>query len=637
MNSRTISLYLSILLPFFEIVITEMHFELDNPILNKDERKVKQLIEKFFPFESNLRVIKLELCEEEYFPNFHLPVVLYTENQMLEECHGNLEDQDGYVFMTSNTTKIEVQIVPFLKCLNKTTLKIKTKYILVLDSSKGRISFETYSVLFNNLWETFGIINMAILPIQDQSLNAELPFIITYNPFLAHRYSSNASALTRSTLNQNLRRMMTDRFRNIHGYPLRAVFTKSPHLGITMENVREVKKLGANPAVLFKQTFEDHFNTIFDVHENVNSGFEPDSIDNELGVPLGEIANGKADHLILNLISNINWPSTIQIIQIGYSFKFIIVVPKPRQVESWRLFLYIFQWEVSVGLGLTLIALSSTAVLFVVVLSNKFRESLNVTSEILTVWKAFISVSINKLPTRHSQRLLVAVSLLLGLIFITLFSAILFNLMKSRPTEGCIRSLLELQDSNLPIYLSHSAFKLIMDTFENTSLSRLQQNVKRDEEFEHVKNMYDPQHLNITDRAVVYPDDVLYAIVDQPQNRKISNYFEIINEPIFETSMVMTFQKGSVYFDNFKELNLKLVAGGFYRKWSKAFNQVFVEHLSSVSTTVFRPENDYLLDDNQVPLKYDDLKLAFYVLYIGLTISALCFITEIYSCKKYDN
>lgn len=388
--------------------------------------------------------------------------------------------------------------------------------------------------------------------------------------------------------------------------------------------------------MLFKQTFEDHFNTCFDVHEHVNrGGFEPDSIYKELGLPLGEIVNGKADHLILDLFSKKNWPRTIQIIQIGYSFKFIIIVPKPRQVESWRLFLYIFQWEVSVGLGLTLLVLSGAAILFVIILSNKVSDSLNLTFEMLTVWKAFISASTNKLPTQHSQRLLVAVSLFLGLIFITLFSAVLFKLMKSRPTEGRIRSLLELQDSKIPIYLSHSSFRRVMDTFENTSsFSRLQQNVNHDEEFESVKNMYNPQHFNITDRAVLYPDNVLYSVVNQPQNRKMYDHFEVLQESIFETSMVMAFQKGSVYFDNFNELNLKLVAGGFYRRWYNAFDYVFVENLSSAPSTVVQPANDHLLNDNHVPLKYYDLKLAFYLLYVGLTISALCFIIEVYSCKN---
>lgn len=307
-------------------------------------------------------------------------------------------------------------------------------------------------------------------------------------------------------------------------------------------------------------------------------------------------------------------------------------MPKPRQVESWKLIFYLFQWQVRLGLGLTLIVLSGTYILFAVVLSktNMLRHSLNVTSEVLTVWKAFISLSIKKLPTSHSQRLLVAISLVFGLIFITVFSAKLLNLIKSRPIEGRIRSLHELQDSKLPIYLTHRAFKTIMDTFENTSLSKLQKNVKHDKTFENDNRLFDPQHLNLTDHAVLYADELLYTIVNQPQNRVFYKYFEVLKEPISEPSSVTVFPIGSVYFDVFNELNLKLVAGGFYREWYKVNHQRIIERLSNVSSIVVRPTNDHVVsDDDHVPLKYDDLKLAFYILYIGLTMSVLCFIKEV--------
>lgn len=108
-----------------------------------------------------------------------MPVVAYARDQILRDCEGKLTDQDGYVFMTSKSTDIEGQMVPLLKCLNHTTLKIRTKYHLILDFTEDRVSYETYENYYNNLWKSFGIINMAVLPIGDQSTNAELPFIIT--------------------------------------------------------------------------------------------------------------------------------------------------------------------------------------------------------------------------------------------------------------------------------------------------------------------------------------------------------------------------------------------------------------------------------------------------------------------------
>lgn len=208
--------------------------------------------------------------------------------------------------------------------------------------------------------------------------------------------------------------------------------------------------------------------------------------------------------------------------------------------------MYIFKWEVSVGLGLTLIILSGVAILFAIVLSktNKRNDSLHVTNQVVLVLKASISASINKLPERHSQRLVVAVSLILGLIVNTVFSAKLFNLMKSRPKEGRIRSLHDLQDSKLPIYLSTEIFKQTLDTFENTSLSNLQKNVRHDGPY-YTNYWLNPQHLNITDRAILYSDSMVHILVSLPNSRQFTNYFEVINEPISESSFALMYPIGS--------------------------------------------------------------------------------------------
>lgn len=616
--------------------ISDISFALSIGKLERSEENVNQLVKKFFPNENNLCVIQLELGDEEYFPKFHVPVVAYSRDQILQDCDGKLKDQDGYVLVTSNASDIEVHMVPILKCLNLTTLKIKTKYILILDSTEDRISYETYENHFDYLWKSFGIINLAVLAIRYQSGNSEPPFIMSFNPFFA-RQNSNASVLVKNTLDQDLRRSLTNRFRNMYGHSLRAVVARSPGNGITIEHARQVKSLGDNPVFLLKQSFEQYLNISFDVYEHLTTDEDPNSMDSKFNIPLGEIMKGKADYCVHFMFSTISWPKTIQLIQIGYSFRFIFVVPSPRQVESWRLFLYIFQWEVSVGLALTLVVLSVTSVLFVVVISktNKLSDGLSVTSEVVLVLKAFISASINTLPTRHSQRLMVAMSLVLGLVSTTVFSAKLFNLIKSRPTEGHIGSLHELLVSKLPIHITHRAFETILDTFENTSLTQLRLNVKYNKTLERDRNLLDPQNLNISGHAVLYIDDILYAIINsQPKNRVFLKYFDVIRESISEASPVAVYPIGSVFFDVFNELNMKLVAGGFYLYWYKVNNHKIVERVSKLLTSNAEQAQDHTSEDSPVSLKYDDLNLAFYILYIGLTMSALCFIKEIISKKN---
>lgn len=639
MNSRYISCNLAFILAFSHIINAKISFKPDNIENKSEEDHLNQLVKELFPQENNLYVIQLDPNhdtpgEDKYIPNFHVPVVVYNEDQILRDCDGNkLQDYSGYVFKTSNSASIEVHLFPVLKCLNQTTLKIKTKFMLLVDSSKGRIPFDTYSTFFNNLWKTFGITNIAIHPINDQSTNAEMPLTIFYNPFFAHQHS-NASALVINTGGLDLRRSMVDRFRNMQGYPLKTLLVNHNSLNIAAEDVTKSIRLGESPSLVFGQILKGYLNASLDVYMVVNYNTDRESMDKGTVTPIGEFLNGNADHCIPWALLDTKWTKHVQIIQIGQSYKYVFVVPKPRQVESWRLFLYLFQWEVSVGLGLTLLVLSGAAILFVIVLSrtNNGSDSLQATTQVVTVLKASISASINKLPENHSQRLLVAVSLLLGLIVITVLSARLFNLMKSRPEEGSIKSLRELQDSKLPIYLSTEMFIQALATLENTSLSELQKNVVHDGPY--YNNWMNPQHLNITDRAILFIDYMINLLVNLPNSRRFSKYFEVINEAISESSYALIYPIGSLYYDSINDLNLILSAGGFYHKWYDALTKKHIEKFLKFPSKVAQPANDHGTDDDdKVPLAYDDLKLAFYILFIGLILATICFVTELFLKK----
>lgn len=194
-----------------------------------DGKNMNETVEKYFPHENNLCVVLAESDKQEFLPPiFHLPLVVFTMNHVLQHCGRKLADQDGYVFIASNNVSLEKQIVPLLKCFNRTTSKLKTKYILVLVVFEDNNSnyCKDYSNFFQNLWNVFGIINIAILPVKGKRLGTNPRIIFSYNPFLTRRHSS-PSALKTYTLCQDIRGIMTDRFRNMHGQRLKAVFRYS--------------------------------------------------------------------------------------------------------------------------------------------------------------------------------------------------------------------------------------------------------------------------------------------------------------------------------------------------------------------------------------------------------------------------
>lgn len=603
---------------------------------SEDGRKMMvDAVQEYFPHENVLCVVTPD--EDELLPAFNLPVVVFTRDRLLQDCGRNPIEQDGYVFVTSDAETLEQQIVPLLKCFNRTTFRLKTKYILVLDVSENSTSnsCEPYSDFFHSLWRNFGIINIAIIPVRSQNQKTEPPHILSYNPFLAWHNSSSPSALRRS-LTQDVRSTMMDRFRNIHGHRLRTVFFNIPSSRVTPEDFNEKQALGSEPGMLFKQILEENLNASFDGYEFSSSDAYGLMNGTARGV-VGDFINGKAD-LSVNFFfiqPGIPWSKQIQLIPTGFDLNLVFVVPKPEKIESWLFFLYIFQWQVCVGLGIVLVLLSVATVLFVRVHSGTDTLSRNAISEVVSVWKSALSMPINRLPTTHSQRLLIALSLLLGLIFLTLFSVQLFTLIKTKPRLASIRTLQDLHDSNLPIYTIWKEFAQYLNSFENTSLRRLKDDLKTDEMYENA-HFLDPRYLNITDRSVVYTDIMINLLVSFPKNKAVLECFEVVKETIFKALLVMYLPVGSVYYDRFNDVNHRLVSGGFYRKWYDAKTQRTVERYAASSptpsaSTAVGGVTARQTDDDRVPLTYDDLKMAFYILYTGLTVSALCFLKEV--CK----
>lgn len=600
-----------------------------------DEHEVKKGIQNYFPQENNLFVVQIESDKEAFLPLFHVPVVVFTQDQVLRDCGRNVTDLNGYVFITPHIASLEKQIVQLLNCFNRTTLKLKTNYILILDFSEENHSSsnEKYSNFLYNLWNDFGLINIAIFPVQVQSSNPS--FIFSYNPFFAPN-SGSRGGLKTNPLTQHIRYIMQEWFRNMHGHSLKTVFYKLRNVLVTLDNFYERQTLGVNPVVLLKQVLEESLNASFDVYESSNDLFGLEN-ETEIGV-VGEIGSGKAEFCInlAVLPPGVLWLGHVQIIPTTYTVDVVFVVPMPRQVESWRLFEYIFQWQVCVGLGIVMFLLSGAALMFVHVKSNTDTLSRisNGTCEVVSVWKAALSVPTNRLPTSHSQRVLIALSLLLGLIFLAVFSTQLFSLVKSKPRIASMKTLQDVHDSNLPIYAIYERLASYLHSFENTSLHRLKDNLKTGTLYKGV-NYLDPSYLNISDRALVYTNLITKLAVSLPKGKAYLPYFEVVKEPVFQTSLVMYLPIGSVYYDNFNDINLRLISGGFYTVWYDCYLQRLVKRYAA-SSTPSTPVGvgSQQSDDNRVPLTYNDLRMAFYILYVGLTSSTVCFIIEKFTFKS---
>lgn len=150
----------------------------------------------------NLCVALAESDKQEFLPPiFHLPLVAFTMNHVRQHCGRKLVDQ-ARVFIASNNVSLEKQIVPLLKCFNRTTSKLKTKHILVLDFFEDNNSnyCEDYSNFFQNLWNVFGIINIAILPVKGKRLETDPQIIFSYTVIHFSHVTTPALVLSKRKL-----------------------------------------------------------------------------------------------------------------------------------------------------------------------------------------------------------------------------------------------------------------------------------------------------------------------------------------------------------------------------------------------------------------------------------------------------
>lgn len=89
-------------------------------------------------------------------------------------------------------------------------------------------------------------------------------------------------------------------------------------------------------------------------------------------------------------------------------------------------------------------------------------------------------------PVTHNALTTVTDFLVVAAWFPALFSAQLFALVKSKPRSASITTLQDLHNSNLPIYTIYKQFSPFFNSFENTTLHRLKDNLKTDKMYENV-------------------------------------------------------------------------------------------------------------------------------------------------------
>ncbi|KAG8263883.1 hypothetical protein J6590_021551 [Homalodisca vitripennis] len=572
--------------------------------------------------EKTLGVILPDITRD-IFTNLNLSVVVFIKERLLENCDQLATALDGYVFLITDTSKLKIQIIEVLQCYNRTTLKLKTKRIVIVHMNNSSLSMDydpsLYLRYFHWFWENYGLVHVIIYPIfEKQDMISTNRVLLGYNPFI------QSGILLRSEISEDFVSKQNSRFLDLQGYSLNATlfpFNFSAHPLL----INRSPTIRGGPDVAIRWTLESYFNLRFAIRNTRDNSFEGHFMKGAFTGPLADVLENYIDiALNVNMMKWYNTPK-VQFLMPRLCTALVVIVGSKGRIQGWRMALHIFQWQVWVWLMFAVVISSVFSLLLAKYrLSNDDESTVAVQSSeaVFLVLKSILSLSVSVVPRNNPERLLMASCLLVSVIVINIFFGQLFYLIKSKPQLANIDSLQELQDADLPIYTPLELFLDAFDGLQNSSLSKL-----KDRLF--YKSYADLGWNNgvigkLSDRHAVIFTSTLVQFQMEANPVNFDKEIHIVKENVLQFCLGQMMPIGSVFYGHFNQLIERLVELGFFIKWRREYTS-FVRELRDYDKSTDRKiecDFDYLT--------FNDLKLAFWILFIGLVLSLFSFIGEIY-------
>lgn len=564
--------------------------------LHGSVKLINEVIGNYFPKYGRLGLVLSRSVEIEniFIRTPEVAAVLYTiYHDGTVECHSKNIDLGGYIFMTSCNSSLESQTIPALKCFNRTSFRFRSHRILIVDVCLERYSYdsERYLSYLEYIWKTHGLVYVSILPLcKTLKENANiLRKIFTYNPF--QPVDSFHSSLVKANIDTDFVHKFQQRFRNMNGYKIEVLDILSTSLP---DELRYELKTN------LKKEFRSYFNVTMNIHED----HDFDKYDLHMG--LSEDVFNKHENPVLTMFPTFDYLK-LQYLSRKYEEASLVVVKSPPIINTWNSILYAFTKELWFWIGFSYICVCFCAIIF-----SKCRASKDSSSTMLDlsrVCNALMSIPITKLPTRNSERLLWALSVWLGFMVTTCLLGQIIRFMFSKPLPPLIDTFEDLNKSGIKIENIFVADILKLNSTE-----------------------FDDRVGNTIDLETMCSDGKIKAAWLIESQVKTSDLSSIKGMHIMREKGPVLYYRvsvpaGSIFFEHFDMLFSRLYQTNIglnrlYEAWRKMQLLVLSEEFPFF-------EDCYTKIDSAAGLTYGDLKVAFYSLYVGLTLSAVCFVIEI--------
>lgn len=573
--------------------------------LEGSEDLLMQAVAKYFSSGDTLGLfLSWHVQMEKLVINMSVPVYLFTTNNNNVDCHSQILDLQGYILVASCKSSLENQILPALHCFNQSSFRLRSKRILILDVCFGRDSYDSnrYFSYLEFIWKNHGLIHVSILPLCKISKGNIKNRVFTYNPF--NTGNAFRSGLVEAEVDGDFVTTFQQRFKNMNGYKIKALDIYSSSASRGFERSSDS----------LRKAIQKFFNVTIEV--TAGPGFNFSEMDKNSSYLINYGIDSLED-LWLNEVSleDCNLSTKIHCLNSYYTDPIVVVVTN-QPISTWEMVLYAFTKELWFWIALSYMLICVCAVVFSKYHISEDKSSLGfrMSSDLSRVCNALLTRPISKLPTRNSERMLMALSWWVGFVVTTILLGQIIRFMYSIPELPGVSTYEELNKSGLNVKNVSSVYLTDKRIPTNCSLGK---------EFE-AESICSDGRVKVTRML-----DSLTGFVDSSSIRGVRK----LRGHEFFLPFGYIVPAGSVLIEQLNNFLSKLSQSGVAVLWRSRLVENILSMVQNGKVQVL--DSCRTQGKSYKELSYGDLKLAFYSLYVGLTLSVVCFVIEVLT-KKYQ-
>jgi hypothetical protein len=497
-----------------------------------------------------------------------------------------------------------------------------------------------YCLLFQNIWEEFGILNVIMLVINTsnypKSRSGRIAFIATFNPFISSTNLRGKLVVHNENYIFNLARSHTDRLNDLRGYPIRiTLFPREPTSFPSHPGDKLINYVGMDGFFMRNLAKKMNFTAIADSPKDGKEyGFIFENNGTSTGT-LGDILDDRADISLNSRFVKEYGTNNIEFTtHVGFD-SLCIIVPKAKQLPKWLALFRVFHFHVQFSL-VCVYVVCSTIFYILQILYSHFKpdcKDVSMTTIFIETLPPFLSLSLVHMPSSQSEKVLMISCLMFGMIIASAFQAKLVTVLSKPDYYPDINTLEELDASGLVI--STGSINLVQDTFsteESPPANHLRSKVTYCYLQEGNIN-YVAKHRNIA--ALNRLSTALYSVLLY-RNSDGTFLLHIVKECPRIYSLAYIVPKGSPFLLRVNHVITQLVETGIVDKWNEdtyfnmtAFHRT--EYSGNSSLKVFS------LEDLQMPflILVCGLFSSVVVFFVERTVKQVSFCKEAKCCKKF--